>query len=400
MIDLEELIRFENECSYLDFKAQQYRPEKHADLLKDVMALANARTDGDRYIVIGVDAPPNAERRFLGVPLAELIDAAIWQQLVAENIEPHLDIEYSPFTISDKVLGVIRIPNPSDPPYMMKKDFSVLRRGDAFVRKGSFQARMTRADLDRIHSSKQRAVRRVVEPRLGFDAESYSDRLVITTAPADYETPYERAKREIDAAIATKESAEARGIPSYGRPQFFEWVPYAERSLQDLRKARATVEKTYAKSSLYDIFEKHGYLLNAWLLNPGTEYLEDVSISLELPFIEGRRLFVADQIHAKPRHDPFGISTYPEPLQIGYPDVEQLDDRWKITAHIGNLRHQVPVRVFQEPVRIFVGQECAGKTVQIAVTIFGKQVEKPITRQLILDLVAPNEASHREGGST
>jgi hypothetical protein len=58
-MELEELIRFENENTGLDFKSGQYPTPAFEALIKDIVAMANAHFTGDRYIVCGVKHLPD-----------------------------------------------------------------------------------------------------------------------------------------------------------------------------------------------------------------------------------------------------------------------------------------------------------------------------------------------------
>ena len=51
MTNLDELVRYENENTDLDFKGTQYMKKQHEALIKDIMSMANADTENDRYII-------------------------------------------------------------------------------------------------------------------------------------------------------------------------------------------------------------------------------------------------------------------------------------------------------------------------------------------------------------
>ena len=55
MANIEDLIEYYDENLNLDFKGSQYAREKHADLIKDIIAMANADTHDERYIIIRSD---------------------------------------------------------------------------------------------------------------------------------------------------------------------------------------------------------------------------------------------------------------------------------------------------------------------------------------------------------
>jgi hypothetical protein len=149
MATLEEIILTQNESSNLDFKANQYRKEKFEDFLVDIISMANANTYNSRYIVVGVKAHANGEKEFIGIN-ETFTDEAIYQQVVHENIEPDIKLEYFSLTTKGVLLGVFHLSDFQDPPYMLKKDYGKLKKGDSFIRKGSHQTRLTRKDFDKI----------------------------------------------------------------------------------------------------------------------------------------------------------------------------------------------------------------------------------------------------------
>lgn len=121
----------------IDFKLTQYFKPNYHDLIKDVMAMANANVDGDKLIILGVKLHPSGERDFHGIEKYDFIDAATYQQIIRENVEPEIHIEYLPIEFDGKLVGIIQIHDCSDSPYMMRKDYTPLQRGDSYIRKGN-----------------------------------------------------------------------------------------------------------------------------------------------------------------------------------------------------------------------------------------------------------------------
>lgn len=150
MSELESIIKYDREGTKLDFKREQYRKEKYKDLIKDIMAMANATREGKRYIITGVKDLPSGDKEYFPIPKEDFVDQATYQQVLRENVEPSIDFSYYPVEVDGNWVGVCEIDNCNNPPYMMKKDFNGLSKGDCFVRKGSQQEKMTRRDLDEI----------------------------------------------------------------------------------------------------------------------------------------------------------------------------------------------------------------------------------------------------------
>ena len=203
----EDLIRYENEGTFLDFKATQYKKEAYVALLKDVLAMANATLPGDKYIIIGVKALADGTREFPGIQ-EEFVDEATYQQLIHANVEPEITITYCPVQWDGKLLGVFTIKACTDKPYMMKKAYGssptdeaaskILRAGEIWIRKGSSQYPVLRRDLDNMLSIKRHVGEDQVSiVPLGMDETS--NKILIPkriSLPSEEET--ERLKRELE----------------------------------------------------------------------------------------------------------------------------------------------------------------------------------------------------------
>jgi len=155
MTNLDDIIKTEKEYTGLDFKRVQYSKEihgekTHEDLIKDIMSMANADIEGDRYIVIGVIYKNSNDRELKGINKDEFIDSAAYQELIRENIEPQIIFDYFKHEVDGIYFGIFKITQCDDQPYMMKKDFRNLRKGECLIRKGDSQSRLIRADFDRI----------------------------------------------------------------------------------------------------------------------------------------------------------------------------------------------------------------------------------------------------------
>jgi hypothetical protein len=394
MDDLEELIRYELEGTRIDFKRSQYSRDMHAALLKDCIALANAGVDGDRYIICGVGVNQDGTRDFNSIREHEFVDAAIYQQLVRENIDPDFDLEYRPFRIDGHLLGVMRIKNCVDPPYVMRKKFGDrLEQGDVFIRKGSHNTRAGRQDLDRIYKRRTEAF--VGPIHIGFDAdgspvERVVPRIDMTAVPSC------AAAAEIRSILACRHSAssdplrsamlklsiDTSGLASaLGQPK-----PYEQCTSEELRGHLSTVAQDYIDEDRYHLFEKVGTKLNLLLLNNGSRYLEDAVLKVRIP---KDRLLVADRVHPKPLNRTSYGAFLPDLSMAGvrYPDVEEHSDYFEVTGEIGDLRHGIRTRAFAEPIRVApVGRE-SGSTIELVGLLFGKQLAEPLRSELLLTVL-------------
>ena len=146
LIELLESLLKQTEHEGLDFKKSLYFKQRYEDLLKDVIGMANAKISGPRYIVFGVKENTNQIKELFSIQ--EPIDAATYQEIILENIEPNLVCHLNYVHYEGKLLAILEIPEPQEQPYMLKKQYGSLHKGYCYVRKGSKNEHATRADFD------------------------------------------------------------------------------------------------------------------------------------------------------------------------------------------------------------------------------------------------------------
>ncbi|MDP5241399.1 ATP-binding protein [Uliginosibacterium sp. 31-16] len=137
--ELLNVLRYKSEGVDLDFKREQYPfangsdPQK-AEMLKDILAIANAWRDGTGYILLGFkdNRPHPAEV----VGISESVDDSRLQQFVNSKVEPKLMFRYEEHLYEGKTVGIIVIPKQKRP-FSLTKDYGGLRRHIAYVRRGS-----------------------------------------------------------------------------------------------------------------------------------------------------------------------------------------------------------------------------------------------------------------------
>lgn len=155
--DLDQL-RYKGESTDLDFKQAQYpftRASDHekSELLKDIMAMANAYRSGPGYILIGFKDLTPHPAEVVGIDANDHIDDAALQQFVRSKIDPILEFQYEERLFNGKHVAIITIPKQARP-FAPNQDFGKLRKNVALVRRGSStdeaamseMAKMTLAD--------------------------------------------------------------------------------------------------------------------------------------------------------------------------------------------------------------------------------------------------------------
>lgn len=129
----------EGESTILDFKEAQYKftsatDEEKIDLLKDILAFANAWRHTPAYILIGVRDNPGG--RAIPIGIENHIDDAKLQQFVNSKTNQPISFKYYPFQFEAKSIGVLEIDVQARPIYLKKK-FASLGENIVYLRRGS-----------------------------------------------------------------------------------------------------------------------------------------------------------------------------------------------------------------------------------------------------------------------
>jgi hypothetical protein len=134
----EELLN-EDESTTLDFKRDQYPFEgadddAKAELLKDILAFANAWRRTDAYIIIGVEEVKGGRSVPVGIS-QHLADHSL-QQFVNGKTNRAVVFEYRTFQFNALQIGIIRIP-PQERPVYSNKTYGGVVKEAVYLRRGS-----------------------------------------------------------------------------------------------------------------------------------------------------------------------------------------------------------------------------------------------------------------------
>ncbi len=392
---LDDIIKYENEHTGLDFKAIQYKKEKHSELLKDIVAMANADIQGERLVIVGIKHKPNGEKEFLPIQTDEFIDVSTYQQLIHENIEPELSISYEPYNYEGNLLGILKLQGCIEQPYMLKKDYGKLKRGDCFIRKGTIQMNVTRFDLERIYSRRYFNNPFTDKIELGFSDSKFSSEIdVKPLIIKNLELRSDRESKKIKEAIESKKNESELekaylATSSLASVMPLQAVPYKNRSISTLHNSLKNIKKDYEKDDYYEICELHSFKLNIDILNKATEYIEDASVELEIMKEEG--FFISTEILEKPNHNLFPqINTNSIMNKMSYPNVENSDDKYFVSQHIGNIKHQIKTKIFNEDIRMVIYGVPQSSKIMLQLTLYGKNLSDPIKKELMIRVKEEN----------
>jgi hypothetical protein len=401
MEELLDLILYENENTRLDFKRDEYKKEDYSSFLKDVLSMANAFSTQERFIIIGLKPKSIEDRGIKGID-GELTDSATFQQLVHENIEPELSLDYFSFPIEGTKLGIIKISNCNNPPYLMKKDYGngkqKLFKGEGFIRKGTHQTRLVRNDFDKYMQNRVDEKYFNNDIEITFVAGHLKNQLELVSFE-DIQRPSQIKKEKIQTILdeKRKEKEKYKGLGM----QDFDFdslsnsmdymnaaltgggVPYRSRSIKTLEENLKNVENTYYKHDLYEVFEKNSAKCNISIFNLGYKYIEDASIMLKIPKLDG--LAVADQVYSDPDNPTGYIGG------LNYPEVTKDENYFIIKDDVGDIKHQQNQELFKIALRIFASQKITQKSLIINCELFAKNIKTSIKKDLEIKITTGNK---------
>lgn len=402
-MNLDDLILWENENTFLDFKREEYRKGEKQKLIKDIMAMANAPDEQTKYIIIGVEDEPGKERNLIGVESIE--DQANIENIIQENIEPHINFKYYLHKLKDKNFGIIEIYGNDNRPYMMKKDFKPLNVGEIWIRKGSRQSRMNREDLDRLISNKKNNIF-YGKVKLGFGKKLESTFSFIVPKIDKGNIPSEVKKRFYEEKLLKLRKYIANenitGLKKkIGFDNLFAEYDSNSKSIkignnelgipnrlneEEILKRIENIKKNYYEEDKYFYFEKISLKINFNILNDSTEFLEDVLIKI---WFDKSVFLLSQELPEKP-HDYSSLLMSTNRIltntSIGYPNVIKEEERYLVEESFSKLRHKELFKLFTEDLRVLITEDKIGDTYSIPYKISAKNLEEPIEGEIYIKL--------------
>lgn len=134
-------LRFKGEGSDLDYKAERYRfagasDDEKSEMLKDILAFANAHREGPAHILLGFRENPPHPAEVTGLPSEGAIDDSRLQEFVNSKLNAKLEFRYEEGLLGDRQIAVISIPKQRRPFYLIR-DYGRLTKNTVYVRRGS-----------------------------------------------------------------------------------------------------------------------------------------------------------------------------------------------------------------------------------------------------------------------
>ncbi len=375
----QDLIRDEPADSWLGFRAGVYRRGDQAEMLRDVVALANATAVGRRYLFLGVDDRPGRERRFPG------ISERSWKSFctalppfLERAVEPGIPVSLQAADIDGALVGIVCLDPCDDPPYLLARRVSdTLPAGGGWIRSGTKQRRLLRKHLQKIFESRYRR-HEIGEIEVGFPGGLPREELVLPVMPLE-SLPSADAARKINRMLEAKRVSKSvlgrsdSRIARLVHAQVAESVePYRERGTKTLRVLLRKIPGENSAADDFYQYETRAHRLNVVLNNLSARPQKDLTLTLKFPRIDG--VGVADRVYFAP-DKPAGKSG-------PYPKVDVGPRTIAVRARGLSIPVGGSIEAFFEPLRVLLRETVAGQTIRVAYSLQGPTLGREVRGRL------------------
>ena len=167
--ELIEHLLYEEEGTTLDFKRDQYpfegaSKDDKSELLKDILAFANAFRRSDAFILIGVEDIKGGRSNVVGVT-SQLDDAKL-QQFVNSKGQRPITFSYRDVVHDGRPIGIIHSPVQQRPAYT-KVNYGIVAKESVWIRRGSSSGIANPDEIAQMGAD--RATVQGEEPRFSLD---------------------------------------------------------------------------------------------------------------------------------------------------------------------------------------------------------------------------------------
>ncbi|MCB5028091.1 ATP-binding protein [Streptococcus mutans] len=406
--EIENIIENQIESITLDFKREKYDlKNKKYELIKDIMAMANALVDSKKYIILGIEEREDNEKEYVGID--DLEDPSIFENLLHEYIEPTVQFKYYSVRVKGKRIGVIEIGKNQDKPFMASKELRMhngtqgFDKGDCFIRKGTRKAKMTRSDVNQMRKFLSRNEESLSQKdiKIGFGKKLLQERIIkfpiidSSVLPSNIariryqkllNLLHEFQKGKLSGEIPFDENSQVNYDNEKKKIEVGYSITRDSYTLIELEDRIEKIADLYREADLYFKFNHISFDLNLKILNSGKQRIEEPQIEIE---VKNEFIFIYDNIPQMPRIDIFMVMGSSRPQDINqnvnsnnYPTVEKTKDTTIIKTQQAFFQHKQEKDIFNINPKFLVTKSKI--EIPIKIRLFAKNISDVIETNLKL----------------
>ena len=370
-LELVGKLLFEEEGPALDFKREQYRfagatDRDKSELLKDILAFANAWRRSDAYILIGVEEVKGAKGIVVGI--ADDLDDAQLQQFVNSKTQRPVNFSHRALSFGGAKIGLLHVPV-QQRPFYLKRDYGKLSKSVVYVRRGSSTAV---ADPDEI-------------ARMGQDHTANLQvlpKLDLSLGESEYEGAIGRA---IQVAVKDLVVPSPEEIPDYRKKSsvvFGAFNPLERINPDYYRELAKYVRVAEARKGFYFIVRNEGDIV-----------AHDVRVFCEIPRKEGLILHDCSNKPRRPqrKHEMFMVPvSHSETVEPWDLTVGSYGNNIRVEAEIGKIQPKATVRTIR---KLYVGARSSG-VYNVSALVYSDDLPQPAKFDLSFDVQVVQEEAN------
>lgn len=347
----------EEEGGSLDFKREQYlfvgaSDGEKAEVLKDILAFANAWRRGTAYVLIGVEEVRGG--RSIPVGVAHHLNDNDLQQFVNTKTNRPIAFRYVAYAFQGVQLGIIEIPV-QERPFYISKSYGGLQGDAVYLRRESSTATATPAEVARMGAAD--AAPATQAPLLEIEwGEPGSRRLLGSTTRVDVEVLSPKLASHLVAPISPQFLL-GQGDPDAGY----------RRDLLDFAFEASLVRP-----------------LHVVVHNRGQNAARAVTIQAVVPKAADLRL--SEALPERPSSSLYGVmpsfGRLRSPFRTAVPDVDDHTDHWSLKIAFGAV---LPGQTVWSDRPIFLGASLPQR-LSLPIQVLAENLPRPIESELSADV--------------
>ncbi|MFT4928912.1 MAG: hypothetical protein ACI8WB_005032 [Phenylobacterium sp.] len=382
-MNIEQLL-YEEESTSLDFKKEPYKFSgvndfQKSELLKDILAFANAWRRNTAYILLGVEEVKGGRSNPIGI-VDELDDAQL-QEFVNKKTQRPITFTYRNHSIDEFKIGVIEIPAQRRPIYLTK-DYGKLKRNAVYIRRGSST---DEAPPDEVMQMAQAEIESKVElPNLKLEFADIKNEIVIgnevTIAPVILDMSRYNEIADFDDPKSSHQHLSGGYIP------------------ENLFKGHARTDY-YKELALYEFVHKKTKQVSFGITNPSQVSIKDATVNITIDKNNDKfSIFNPKKLPVPPKsHDQSILYPPPPELNAGIADrFIKRDNTFKLEEFDEFYRVKLTFRKVRPKQTIFCENAiCVGTldsfSFEVKVIVFADNLPEPIQSKLLITCNAKHE---------
>jgi hypothetical protein len=318
---IEQLLN-ENESSTLDFKGSQYKFIKaseveKSELLKDILAFANAFRRTDAFILIGVKEVKGSRAEVVGT--VETLDDASIQQFVNSKTQRPVEFLFETFSFEGKKICIIQISIQERPRYLLQ-DFGELKKEKVYIRRGTSTDEASPDEISQMNFLLNKNIEYTPDLNIKFNNDLNTESFTINSFKRLSEDDLQNQLTQY------KYDNPHRWYEDFKNSK--QLFPFPTPTSNQIDEYNAYLDECYNEYGIY-LKQKYDFLneesgkieLKLKIINIGTLPAEDIDIFLVFP--NGFELYEKNKLLKEPKaqNSPMNISIYCSPLRYVLPNI-------------------------------------------------------------------------------